>query len=88
MAETVVTGRVPHPSPLCKLHPFASAHEGVTLILLKVTLLQHFDVVLVDLKRRSQTDRQACQHVSALHQQQRLPIDLLQGKQHGHIRLG
>lgn len=39
--------------------------------------LQHLDVALVDLERRAEADGQTGQHVAALHQEQRLPVNLL-----------
>lgn len=41
--------------------------------------LQHLDVALVDLERRAESDGQTGQHVAALHQEERLPVDFLVG---------
>lgn len=47
-------------------------------VLLKVAPLQHLDVMLVNFECGAESDRQTCQHVAALHQQEGLPVDFLQ----------
>lgn len=54
-----------------------------------MALLQHLDVVLVDFQGWAEADGQACQHVCALHEQQRLAIDFLGGtEEKGRERAG
>lgn len=45
----------------------------------EVGSLQHLDVALVDLERRAEADGETGQHVAALHEEERLPVDLLVG---------
>lgn len=56
-----------------------SAQKAIGVVILKVALLQHLDVVLVDFQGWAQADGQASQHICALHEQQRLAIDFLGG---------
>lgn len=47
------------------------------LALQEVAPLQNLDVALVDLQRRAEADGEPGQHVAALHQEERLPVDFL-----------
>lgn len=68
----------PHSAPRLRVSLRGSTRlrENVA-VLLKVAPLQHLDVMLVYLEGGAESDRQACQHVAALHQEQGLPVNFL-----------
>lgn len=43
----------------------------------EVAPLQNLDVALVDLQRGAEADGETGQHVAALHEEERLPVDFL-----------
>lgn len=53
----------------------------LAVIVLEVCFLQNLYVTLVDLEGGAKFDRQAGQNVTALHEEERLPIDFLTRKQ-------
>lgn len=47
--------------------------------------LKHFNMALVDFEGRAETDRQARQDVTALHQEKRFPINFLLRRDHNYL---